>query len=125
MEKTIPPEARVRVHAKTPSGYFTWCFGCENTMCGNEVEYPENPDWDKIHKEKAKEILLTHPEWKVEEFKLSGSTRNRVVIAVISSDPNLKACSFDKEGLHISIHPVGAIALKHIPDYRDFFEKIE
>jgi len=68
MEKEIPEKAKVRVHTKTSAGYFTWRFGCEGIMCGNEVEYPENPDWNKIHRVKAREILLQHPKWKIKKI---------------------------------------------------------
>lgn len=50
----IPDEAKTRVQAETSFGQFTYCFNCDSTMCMNEVEYPENPKWDEIHREEAK-----------------------------------------------------------------------
>jgi hypothetical protein len=124
MFKLIPEEAKVRVHAQTPAGYFTYCFGCEATMCGNEVEYPEDSDWDKLHKEKARKILSQHPEWQVESFQLSGSTRNRICIDVISQDPEFKFHHFDIDNIHFSVHAVSEAIIKHIPQIKDNFDKI-
>lgn len=124
MQELIPEEAKVRVHANTPAGYFTWCFGCESTMCGNEVEYPENPDWDKIHQEKAREILRSHPEWKISKFILSGSTRNRISIDVISDDPNLQSHFWNEGDFHISLHPYSSLILKHHPEIEKDFQPL-
>ncbi len=125
MDNLIPEQAKVRVHAETSAGYFTYCFGCESTMCGNKVEYPENSNWDEIHKEKAKKILLNHPEWLISGFNLSGSTRNRICIDVISSDPKFKFHQLDIEGMHITISPVGKEILKHIPQIKEHFEVLK
>lgn len=125
MDSLIPEQAKVRVHAETSTGYFTYCFGCESTMCGNEVEYPEDSNWDEMHKEKAKEILLSHPEWPISEFSLSGSTRNRICIDVISSDPEFKFHQFDIDDIHIAISPVSEVILRHIPQIKEQFEVLK
>lgn len=83
LEKVIPKEAKVRIHTETPKGYLTYCFYCDSTMCGNSFDYPEDPDWDKIHFELVKEYLIEHPELKVERFMLSGSTRHTAHIDVL------------------------------------------
>ena len=119
MEATIPTEAKTRVHAATSAGELTWCFGCESTMCMNEVVYPENPDWDKTHTEVARRILQLQPEWHIKKFQLIGSTRNRICINVISDDPNFEHHTFNLDGRHVIIIAVSPIFLKHNPDYRD------
>jgi hypothetical protein len=124
MFKLIPEEANVRVHAQTPVGYFTYCFGCEATMCGNEVEYSEDSDWDSLHKKKVKEILAQHPEWQVESFQLSGSTRNRICIDVISQDSGFKFHQFDIDNIHFSINPISEEIIKNIPQIKDNFDQI-
>ena len=86
LEKAIPKEAKVRVHAQTPEGYLTYCFYCDSTMCGNSFDYPENPDWDKIHFALAKEFLMRHPELKGEKFMVSGSTRHTVHMDVLAEE---------------------------------------
>jgi len=83
LEKAIPQEAKVRLHAQTPEGYLTYCFYCDSTMCGNSFDYPKNPDWDRIHFELTKEFLIKHPELKVEKFMLSGSTRHTIHIDIL------------------------------------------
>jgi len=125
MSDLIPEQAKVRVHAETSAGYFTYCFGCESTMCGNRVEYPENSNWDELHKEKAKKILLNHPEWPISDFNLSGSTRNRICIDVISSDPEFKFHQFDLDDIHISVSPISETVLKHIPQIKEHFEVLK
>jgi hypothetical protein len=124
-DSLIPDEARVRVQAETSAGYFTYCFGCESTMCMCEVRYPENTDWDQVHKEKAREILLLHPEWSVDKFHVSGSTRNRINIDVISSDPNMKYRQFDVDGFHVSVSALSNFILRKIPRIREIFEDLE
>lgn len=122
MVSLIPEQAKVRVHAETSAGCFTYCFGCESTMCGNEVEYPEDSNWEEIHKEKAREILLNHPEWPISQFDLSGSTRNRICVDVISRDPEFKFHQFDIKDMHISISPVSKEVLRHIPQIKEQFD---
>ncbi|MBU0880156.1 MAG: hypothetical protein ABIJ83_01525 [Patescibacteria group bacterium] len=125
MNSLIPEQAKVRVHAETLAGCFTYCFGCESTMCGNEVEYPENSDWNELHKKRAREILLNHPEWPINKFNLSGSTRNRVCIDVISSDPEFEFHQFDIDDMHISINLVSETILKNIPQIEEQFESLK
>lgn len=103
----IPKEAKVRVHAKTPQGYLTYCFYCDSTMGGNEFEYPEKPNWDKIHLGTVKEFLLAHPDWEVEKFLLSGSVRHTAWVDVVSPEE-----IFHKEkvkGIWIIIHSMGEL----------------
>jgi hypothetical protein len=107
VEKRIPKEAKVRVHAQTPEGYLTYCFYCDSTMCGNRVEYPEDPNWDEIHLEMVREFLLAHPEWGVEKFMLSGSTRHTAFVDVVSPEE-----FFHKEkvkGVWIVVHSMGLL----------------
>lgn len=125
MDRLIPREAKVRVQAETPAGYFTWCFNCECTMCCNEVDYPEDPNWDQLHKEKAHGIILHHPEWSVSKFALNGSTRNRVAIDVIANDPNFKYHAFDEGGFHISVNPFSEHVLKANPKILDCLEDVQ
>lgn len=125
MFNLIPEQAKVRVHTETSAGKFTYCFGCESTMCGNSVEYPEDAKWDKIHKEKTREILLAHPKWLIDGFSLSGSTRNRICVDVISPDSEFEFHQFDIKGTHISISPISEAALKHIPQIKERFEVLK
>lgn len=87
MDELTPHRARTRVQAQTDLGYLTFCFYCDSTMCCNEVEYPDNPDWDELHKERARRFLIEyHPEWEVESFILSGSTRWIINIDVLAGE---------------------------------------
>ena len=68
-----------------------------------KIRYEENTNWDEVHNEKARDILLKHPEWKITLFHVIGSTRNRICVDVISEDPNFDFQGFDIEGIHVFI----------------------
>ena len=107
IEKRIPKEAKVRVHAKTPEGYLTYCFYCDSTMCGNEFEYPEEPNWNEIHLETVREFLLAHPEWEIEKFMLSGSIRHTTWVDVVS--PKDMFYKEKVKGVWIVVHSMGEL----------------
>lgn len=90
VESQMPEESKTRIHAKTPNGEITFCFDCDSTMCGNEVIYPENPNWDEAYIEEAKQILQTHPDFKnlgITHFVLIGSTRRYIQIDALVENP--------------------------------------
>jgi hypothetical protein len=86
LNQLTPKEAFVRVHAETPLGYLTYCFHCDSTMCRNQVRYPEEPNWDEIHRKTAAKFLkqlAKEKKIKIIAFMLSGSTRKKICIDVI------------------------------------------
>ena len=86
--KRLPEECKVRVQAATAEGYHTYCFDCDATMCENEVEYPDDPDWDELQVKTAEDFLEQHPDLGVDKYKLWGSTRRYICIDVLSEDPD-------------------------------------
>jgi len=93
LDEQTPKGAFVRVQAETGQGYLTFCFFCDSTMCMNEVEYLDNPDWDRLQRERASRYLVLHPEWNAIGVVMSGSTRHRVVFDLLvpagQQDPQL------------------------------------
>jgi hypothetical protein len=77
-------------NAETPEGYLTFCFDCEATMCLNQVDYPDDIDWDKEHIKFTEEFLKKHVEFNVESFRLFGSTRRYICLDILSSNPDLE-----------------------------------
>ena len=86
--------------------------------------YPENPDWDSIHTDRAVQLLGNHPEWSVRRFMLSGCTRNRINIDVISDDPSLSFIQVYVDGLHVVVAPIHKIILKEHPEIEDVFHPL-
>lgn len=88
LREAAPPEAFTRVHAQTSLGYLTFCFYCDNTMCCNEVQYQEDPNWDRdeSHKKTAYEVLKKLQKLrglKITKFLLYGSTKWRICIQAV------------------------------------------
>lgn len=87
VDKLLPEEGKTRVQAETPIGYFTYCFDCDGTMCMNEVEYPDDPNWDEKYLIEAEKFLLEHPELEIESFTLFGSTRRYINVDALTENP--------------------------------------
>lgn len=128
LDEQTPEEAFVRVQAETELGYLTFCFFCDSTMCGNEVEYPDNPDWDHLQKERARRYLALHPEWNAIGMVMSGSTRHRVVFNLLvpagQREPQFVTDEFEDHFIQISLTPEDYQMLRLYPGRRGIYESI-
>lgn len=91
IDKRLPEECKVRVQATTAEGYHTFCFDCDSTMCENEVDYLDNPNWDELHDKEAQDFLKQHPELAADRYLLWGSTRRYICVNILSEDPTNEA----------------------------------
>lgn len=128
LDEQTPKETFVRVQAETEMGYLTFCFFCDSTMCGNEVEYPDNPDWDRLQKERALRYLGPHPEWNAIGMVMSGSTRHRVVFDLLvpagQREPQFVTDEFEGHPVQISFMPEDYQMLRLHPEMRGIYEPI-
>lgn len=129
LDEQTPEETFVRVQAETGQGYLTFCFFCDSTMCGNEVEYPDSPDWDGLQKERALRYLELHPEWNGIGIMMSGSTRYRVVFDLLvpagQRDPQFVTDEFEGHFVQISFTPEDYQMLRLHPKIRGIYEPVK
>lgn len=128
LDEQTPEETFVRVQAETELGYLTFCFFCDSTMCCNEVEYPDNPDWDRLQKERALRYMELHPEWNAIGIVMSGSTRHRVVFDLLVPagqwEPRFVTDEFEDHFIQISFISEDYQMLRLHPEIRGIYKSI-
>jgi len=129
LDEQTREDAFVRVQAETEQGYLTFCFFCDSTMCCNEVEYKDNPDWDVLQKEQALRYLTLHPEWNAIGMVMSGSTRHRVVFDLLVPagqwEPRFVTDEFEDHFIQISFIPEDYQMLRLHPEMLGIYEPID